>query len=184
MRPGSILDMINRGKKMKKHLFLSLSLLLVVILSACNLASGPGSPTQITGQNPAGSVAAVTLQVTPTRTALRTTTPANTTPTGTFSALFTPMLPNTPTWSVYNYTCELGIDGATMTMNLAWTDRSNSEEGFRVYRDAQVIASLAPNTTAYVDVVFIPSGKTVSYSIEVFNKDWSISTRTITHGCQ
>ena len=71
-----------------------------------------------------------------------------------------------------------------MTMNLAWTDHSNSEEGYKVYRDEKVIATLAPNSTVYVDVAFVATGKTLSYSVEAFNKDWHASTSTITHSCQ
>jgi len=71
-----------------------------------------------------------------------------------------------------------------MTMNLAWNDHSNGEEGYRVYRDKQVIATLPPNSTTYVDVAFVATGKTLNYSVEAFNKDWQISTSTITYGCQ
>ena len=102
----------------------------------------------------------------------------------TASPVLKPTLPNTPTWSVYNYTCELAVGGATMTMNLAWTDRSNNEEGYKVYRDKQVIATLAPNSTTYVDVAFVATGSTLRYSVEAFKKDWRTSTSTISHACQ
>ncbi len=69
-----------------------------------------------------------------------------------------------------------------MTMNLTWTDRSNNEEGYKVYRDKQVIATLAPNSTTFVDVAFVATGKTLSYSVEAFNNDWRSSTSTITYG--
>jgi len=71
-----------------------------------------------------------------------------------------------------------------MTMNLGWSDRSNSEEGYNIYRDKLVIATLAPNSTSYVDIAFVATGKTLSYSVEAFNKDWRASTSTITYGCQ
>lgn len=71
-----------------------------------------------------------------------------------------------------------------MTMDLAWNDRSNIEDGYNVYRDGQVIATLAPNSTFYADVAFVATGKTLSYSVEAFNKDWRASTSTITYGCQ
>ena len=71
-----------------------------------------------------------------------------------------------------------------MTMNLAWTDRSMGEESYKVYRDKQVIANLAPNSTTYVDVAFVATGSTLSYYVEAFNKDWQLSTSTITHACQ
>ncbi len=95
-----------------------------------------------------------------------------------------PISPNTPVWSVYNYTCELAVGGGTMTMNLAWTDRSNNEEGFKVYRDELPIATLAPDSTTYVDVAFVANGKALSYSVEAFSKDWRVSTSTITAICQ
>jgi hypothetical protein len=69
-------------------------------------------------------------------------------------------------------------------MNLAWNDRSNSETGYAVYRDQQALATLSPNSISYVDVVFVATGKTVSYSVEAFNPAWRTTTSTITYGCQ
>ena len=112
------------------------------------------------------------------------TIPPTDTPTALASPVLKTIVPNTPTWSVYNYTCALASGGATMTMNLAWKDRSNSEEGYRVYRDQKVIATLPPNSTTYVDVVFISAGKKVSYSVEAFTQTWQFSTPTVTYGCQ
>ena len=169
---------------MKAFKLLSISLSLAAVLSACNLPGKSGSPTQITDQNPVGSVATMTLQVNPTQTEMAINTPTSTAPLGIASPISTHILPNTPVWSVYDYTCELAVGGGTMTMNLAWTDRSNSEEGYKVYRDEKVIASLAPNSTFYADVAFVATGKALSYSVEAFNKDWRVSTSTITHGCQ
>ena len=71
-----------------------------------------------------------------------------------------------------------------MTMNLAWNDRSNDEEGYKVYRDQQVIATLPPNSTSYVDIASVATGTTLSYSVEAFNQDWQVSSSTITYGCQ
>ncbi len=121
----------------------------------------------------------MTLQVNPTQTQMAIITPAYV-----VTPMPTPFPPNTPVWSVYTYTCELIVGGGNMTMNLAWTDRSNNEDGYKVYRDKQVIVTLAPNSTSYVDVAFIAAGKTLSYSVEAFNKDWQASGSTITYGCQ
>jgi hypothetical protein len=132
-------------------------------------------PTQAASQKPVGPFATATLNLDPTGTETATTT-------STSAAV--PIQPNTPIWSVYEYTCELAAGGGTMTMNLAWTDHSNSEEGYNVYRDKQVIATLAPNSTFYVDIAFVAAGETLSYVVEAFGKDWQASTRTITHGCQ
>jgi hypothetical protein len=156
-----------------------MALALVAALTACNL---PGSSTMIT-QNPAGRPAAATMPIQATQTERPTNSPTETATPSASPVLMT-IVPNTPTWSVYHYTCALAAGGASMTMNLAWKDRSNSEAGYRVYRDKQVIATLPPNATAYVDVVFVATGKTVSYSVEAFNPAWQFSTPTITAGCQ
>ena len=164
---------------MKTFKRLAISLSLVAILSACNLAIAPGVSTQTISQNLTGFVLPKTLQggATQTRTAFIT-------PTVPASPISTPFPPNTPVWSVYTYTCENIADGGTMTMNLTWSDRSTSEEGYNIYRDEQLIATLAPNSTNYVDVAFVATGKTLSYFVEAFNTDWQVRSSTITYGCQ
>ena len=169
---------------MKTFKSLSISLLVVAALAACNLPGRFSLPTSITDQNPCSSVATLTLHVKSTQTEMVTILPTHTSPMVTTSPTSTPIPANTLFWSVYNYTCELADGGATMTMNLAWSDRSNSEEGYNIYRDKLVIATLAPNSTSYVDIAFVATGKTLSYSVEAFNKDWRASTSTITYGCQ
>jgi hypothetical protein len=123
----------------------------------------------------------MTLHVNPTRTEMAMITSTPSPSTGTVPPI---SIPDTPVWSVYEYTCELASGGATMTMNLAWTDHSNGEDGYKIYRDGKVIATLAPNSTSYIDVAFVATGMTLSYSAEAFNTDWQTSTSTITHGCQ
>jgi hypothetical protein len=163
---------------------LPLFLSLAVVFSACSLPGIYRSPTPLSSQNPVVTVVTMTLQVNPSQTQLVTFVPTSTPPTVTASPALRTLVPNAPTWSVYNYTCELATGGATMTMNLAWTDRSSSEESYKVYRDKQVIATLPPNSTSYVDVAFVGTGKTLSYSVEAFNKDWQLNTSTISYSCQ
>ena len=155
-----------------------MALLLVALLASCNLPA----PTNTADKKPIGTTVALTFQVNPTQIQ-KTATPLRT-----VSATASPqpalIPPNTPVWSVYNYTCELATGGGTMTMNLAWTDNSNDEESYKVYRDKQLIAILPPDSTTYVDAAFVADGNTLSYSIEAFNNDWQASTSTITHGCQ
>jgi hypothetical protein len=169
---------------MKIFKLLSISILLAAILSSCNLPNIPGTPTQTVYQNLAGTSVAMTLLANPTQTQAAMITLTFTVPTLTAFPIPTLIPPNTPVWSAYNYTCELAGGGGTMTMNLDWTDRSNSEEGYKVYRDEQVIAILEPNSTFYVDVAFVATGKTLSHTVEAFNADWQASTTTITNGCQ
>ncbi len=150
-----------------------------MILSSCNLPGSPASPTQTTGQN-----MAMTLQVNPAQTKMAISTTTSTAPTVTASPMPTSFPPNTPVWSAYRYTCEFTDGGGNMTMSLAWDDRSDSEEGYRIYLDNQVIATLEPNSTFYIDVAFVATGKTLSYSVEAFNSDWKVSSSVITYGCQ
>jgi hypothetical protein len=166
---------------MKTLKLLSISVSLLVILSACTLSGNPVSLKQII---PAGTAVTTILQINPIHTQTAIIALANTAPVEIASPIPTPVPPNVPVWLAYNYTCELVAGGGNMTMNLAWVDRSSTEDGYKVYRDNQVIATLAPNSTYYVDATFIPTGKTVSYSIEAFTVNWQASGSTITYGCQ
>jgi len=167
-------------EKMKPFKFLLISLSLVTILSSCNLPTS----TKTINLNLAGTAAAMTLQVKPTQTLTAIMVPTNTVPTVSATPISAHTPPDVPIWSAYNYTCKLAVGGGDMTMNLAWTDRSGSEAGYKVYQDKQVIATLAPNSTVYVDVAFVATGKTLSYTVEAFNDNWQVSTSTITYGCQ
>jgi len=102
----------------------------------------------------------------------------------TASPVSTPFPPNTPVWSAYHYTCEYTDGGGDMTMNLAWSDRSSSEEGYRIYRDKLVIATLNSDSTSYVDVAYVATGMSLSYSVAAFGADWEASSSVITYGCQ
>lgn len=171
-------------EKMKTSKLLLISISLAIILAACNLPRSSGLPTQTADQNLVSTFVAMTLQAKPTQTKVALITPANTVPVATVAPITTPIPPNTPAWLAYNYTCKLATSGGDMTMNLSWVDRSTSEEGYKVYRDGQVIATLAPNSTFYVDVAFVATGKTLSYTVEAFTADWQASTGPITYGCE
>ena len=170
---------------MKTFKLLSISLLLVIILSSC-LPASLGIPTQtIDQENQVGTIVAMTMQSQPKQIQIASSsTPTNTAPMVTATTISTRIPPNIPVLSAYNYTCELAPGGGNMTMNLVWTDRSSSEESYKVYRDGQVIATLASNSTSYVDIAYVATGKTLSYSVEAFNKAWKLSTNTITYACK
>ena len=163
---------------MKTFKFLSPSLVLVLILSACSLIT----PAQIPALQPTDSLAAPTAQAQATPTLIFP--PTLPVLTMTVSPNSTPFPPNVPVWVKYTYNCTSVSGGSTMTMDLNWSDRSTSEEGYTVYRDKQVIATLAPNSTNYVDVAFVATGRTLSYSVEAFNTNWRANSSTITYGCQ
>jgi hypothetical protein len=169
-----------RKENLKNLIQRWISVFFIISLSACSSLAAPGSPTQSPVLN--------SLVTMPTQTAQVDTRPtqagSETLPTPTSTPGVNLLVPNTPVWVAYSYTCELATGGGTMTMHLSWADRSNSEDGYEVYRDKQVIATLTPNSTVYVDTVFVAAGKSISYSVEAFNSDWRTSTSIITSSCQ
>jgi uncharacterized protein YgiM (DUF1202 family) len=96
----------------------------------------------------------------------------------------TPKPPTAPAWSTWNFTCDFASGGSNINMNLVWTDRTNDEVGYTIYRDGKAIANLGPDSTAYTDVAFVAAGQSVSYKVEVYNKSGTASTSTISATCQ
>jgi hypothetical protein len=169
---------------MKIFKLLLISISLAIILAACNLPSSSGLPTQTSDQNLVGTIVALTMLVQPTQTKVALIIPENTVSVATVAPITSPIPPNTPVWLAFNYTCKIAAGGGNMTMNLSWVDRSTSEEGYKVYRDGLVIATLTPNSTYYVDVAFVATGKTLNYTVQAFTADWQASTSTLTYGCE
>ncbi len=100
-------------------------------------------------------------------------------PTTTLPPTTTPIAPNAPTGLSWTHEC-----GASITVTLNWTDRSEGEEGFRVLRDGAVVAQLPPNTTTYVDVFFGVATQKYSYAIEVFSGNLTARSGSISFSCQ
>ncbi|NIS81777.1 MAG: hypothetical protein GTO14_16570, partial [Anaerolineales bacterium] len=50
---------------------------------------------------------------------------------------------------------------------LGWKDNAGNEDGYRVYRDAQLIATLGKNATSYTDNP--PGSGPYTYNVEAFN---------------
>ncbi len=158
---------------------LLLSLWIVLIISSCNLPDR----NPATGQTPTPTAIMATQPVYSTQTSI-SNTPTGSIPVVTASPTPALLEPDAPAWSAYNYTCDLAVGGGNMTMNLAWLDRSTSEDGYKIYRDGQVVATLAPNSTFYVDIAFVAAGSTRVYFVEAFNENWEKSTSVIAYGCQ
>jgi len=68
-------------------------------------------------------------------------------------------------------------------VTLSWIDRADNENGYRLYRDGQLIATLSTNAAGYVDNP--PRGGAHSYALEAFN-DGGASTQVTTQdqGCK
>ena len=66
-------------------------------------------------------------------------------------------------------------------VTLAWFDAADNEEGYRIYRDGNLIATLGAGAQEYTDNP--PYGGPYSYTIEAFNSAGANSTSTQDPGC-
>lgn len=76
----------------------------------------------------------------------------------------TPKPPVQPIGLHYYYVCQ--ADGS-VSVQLTWQDRATNEEGYRIYRDGNLIISLPANATEYDDA--LPYEGTYVYGIASFN---------------
>lgn len=89
-----------------------------------------------------------------------------------------------PSGLSYRYECTYNGVNSNITVDLQWNDRSNNEQGFRVYRDGVIVANLAANSTSYSD--FFAGGASVvySYRIAAYNSTGEALGGTISFSCQ
>jgi len=188
----------------KKNLILSL--VLVLGLSACNLptASSPSpSASQIPLEAQAGTLAAQTVEAVTTQRAAPTdappqpqNTPTKAPPTATVTPAIslTPSPSPSPTATArpltapslkkYNFLCTWNGSGTEMEMTIQWTDRSDGESGYRIYRNGTQLIELAANTTQYTDIVTVVQGQEITYAIEAFNADKVSGQITLSATCE
>ena len=110
------------------------------------------------------------------------------TPSGSFAGLpeVTPQatvnvsVPNRPGSFNASATC----DSSSVTTTLTWTDTSNNESGFHVYRLGNLIADLPANSTTYIDIANVSPGTQLTFSVEAYNDSGASPQRTITSTCQ
>lgn len=68
--------------------------------------------------------------------------------------------------------------GASFTISMSWADNSGNEEGFRIYRDGGLVATLSANTTSFSE----NAGNTnsgFSYKVVAFNGEGESSGPTL-----
>jgi hypothetical protein len=69
-----------------------------------------------------------------------------------------------------------------VTVNMTWTDMAFNEQGYRIYRNTQVIVELPANATAYTDVAPSSSGAGFTYMVEAYNASGT-GQASITFNC-
>ncbi len=63
------------------------------------------------------------------------------------------------------------------SITLTWADNAANEDGYRVYRDGQLVATLGANTSHYTDT--LPDYLAHSYTVEAYNDAGSANSNTI-----
>lgn len=63
----------------------------------------------------------------------------------------------------YEYSCVPGL----VTISLRWKDRSDNEDGFRIYRDGTKVTDLPAGSTSYDDLLAAPGS--YAYAVAAFN---------------
>ncbi|MBN2554772.1 MAG: CSLREA domain-containing protein [Anaerolineales bacterium] len=82
---------------------------------------------------------------------------------------------------IANWTCDAAKSIYRVTLD--WIDMATNEEGYRIYRDGQLIATLAAGATTYLDQP--PLGGPYTYAIEAFNAGGvSVRETAQDQGCQ
>lgn len=78
--------------------------------------------------------------------------------------------PAAPTGLKYTYNCAYNADASyTITVKLGWSDRSDNEQGFYVYRNGALIATLAAGATTYTDIFIGTASQANTYQVASFN---------------
>jgi hypothetical protein len=70
--------------------------------------------------------------------------------------------------------------GQEYTVTLNWFDQADNEDGYRVYREGALIATLGPDASAYSDSP--PYGGPYTYGVEAFNNAGESTQPTVQEG--
>jgi hypothetical protein len=76
--------------------------------------------------------------------------------------------PAAPTWTASSNAWQYSCAPGSVTVNLQWVDRADNEQGYRVYRNQQLVVELPAGATSYADQVNTAGG-TFVYSIRSYN---------------
>ena len=91
-------------------------------------------------------------------------------------------LPEAPArFRIADWICD--VNKSIYRVTLTWVDVASNEDGYRIYRSGQLIATLSANTTSYIDEP--PPGGPYTYAIEAFNVAGSSAQASVQdQGCR
>jgi uncharacterized protein YraI len=67
--------------------------------------------------------------------------------------------------------------------HLTWKDMSNNEDGFRVYRDGDLVAEISANKTDVIDVVIRRNKRVYMYYVNAYNEVGESKSEVVTFSC-
>jgi len=73
--------------------------------------------------------------------------------------------PDRPSRGNWNYNC----DNTTLTMLLGWNPPTGTVNGYRVYRQGNMLADLPASTTSYNETIPFTYGSGMNYAVEAYN---------------
>lgn len=85
-----------------------------------------------------------------------------------------------PVGLTYYFDCTAPPD---IKVDLSWTDQSNNEAGFRVYRDGVPVANLPANTTFYTDIFIGSTSVIYTYRVSAYNESGEAMGNPISFSC-
>ena len=92
--------------------------------------------------------------------------------------------PAAPTGLKYNYNCAFNANASyTITVTLGWSDRSSNEQGFYVYRNGALVATLAAGVTTYTESFVGTASQPNTYQIAAFNATGQVLGGSQTFAC-
>jgi len=80
--------------------------------------------------------------------------------------------PQAPSIQNWEFLCSVG----QMTIKIDWTDRSDNETGYRVFRDGGLVAELPANSTTYTETIALLTGDSAEYFIQVYNSTAEVNS--------
>jgi hypothetical protein len=88
-----------------------------------------------------------------------------------------PVSPNPPEVPARLRLTDVVCDAKQYRVSIGWIDQADNEDGYRVYRDDGLIATLGANATSYTDNPTRPGPHT--YEVEAFNTGGASSRQSV-----
>ena len=109
------------------------------------------------------------------------------TPTPTSTPTSTPTATPSAPAPVNNVTMNMVCPNGNHAGTLNWEDKSNNEDGFNIYANGVLLASIPANSTSYIVAAApggpFPAGIASFFEVEAFNAAGKAAKKSVTKGC-